>query len=78
MAIGDHVWIGAGARILKNARIGKGSIVAAVSLVAGKDYPPCSLIAGSPAVVKRSGTSWTRSSIGVGWESTKAKFGLTE
>lgn len=74
--IGDHVWIGAGARILKNARIGKGSIVAASSVVVGKVYPSCSLIAGAPAIVKRAGTSWTRSSFGKGWDEVKSKFDL--
>lgn len=55
--IEDNVWIGDRAIILKGTRIGAGSIVAAGSVVSGV-FPPCSLIAGVPARVRRSGVSW--------------------
>lgn len=51
IVIGDFVWTGLGALILKGARIGEGCIVAAHSVVLSGDYPPFSLIAGAPAKV---------------------------
>ncbi len=55
--IGDHVWIGAGATILKGARIGDGAVVGAGSVVAG-EVPPATLVAGSPAKVRRERVEW--------------------
>lgn len=49
--VGDKVWIGANATILKNVEIGEGCIVAANSLVTSGSYPSNSLIAGNPAKV---------------------------
>lgn len=46
----DDVWIGHGAIILSGVRIGRGSIVAAGSIV-NKDIPPYSIAAGVPAKV---------------------------
>ena len=48
--IGDHVWIGMHCRILKGVRIGRGSIVAAGSVVT-HDLPANCLAAGVPARV---------------------------
>ncbi len=50
VVIGDNVWIGEKATIVANVNIGKGSIVAANSVVT-KDVPPYSLVAGCPAKV---------------------------
>lgn len=49
--IGDNVWVGWGCIILKGAHIGNNCIVAAGSVVLGKDYPENSIIAGNPAKV---------------------------
>lgn len=74
--IGEHVWVGAGVRIMKNASIGKGSIIAASSVVTAKPFPPCCLIGGNPANVKKINTSWTRSTTGRNWNEVSQKFNL--
>ena len=48
--IGDDVWIGAGATILKGVQIGSRAIVGAQSVVT-RDVPPDTIVAGNPAVV---------------------------
>jgi acetyltransferase-like isoleucine patch superfamily enzyme len=55
--IGDHVWIGARAMILKGVTIGEGAVIAAASVVT-KDVAPGTLVAGSPARYVRDVT-WT-------------------
>lgn len=50
--IGNNVWIGAGATILKGVQIGDGSVVAAAAVVT-KDVAPRSVVAGNPARVVR-------------------------
>ena len=48
--LGDNVLIGMGATVLNGAKIGEGSLVGAGALVTeGKEFPPHSLIVGSPA-----------------------------
>lgn len=49
----DDVWIGHGASILKGVTIGKGSIVAAGSVVT-KDVPAYSIVGGVPAKIIKS------------------------
>ena len=48
IAIGEDVWIGAGAIIMDGVTIGKGSIVGAGSIVT-KSIPPYEIWAGNPA-----------------------------
>jgi acetyltransferase-like isoleucine patch superfamily enzyme len=55
--IGDHVWIGSRAIILKGVTIGDGAVVAAGSVVT-KDVAPGTLVAGCPARYVRDVT-WT-------------------
>lgn len=54
--LGDDVWIGARAIILPNITVGKGSIIAAGSVVT-KNIPPYTVVGGNPAkfINKRSG-----------------------
>ncbi len=54
ITIGDDVWIGVGAIILKGVNIGNGSIVAAGSVVTSGTFPDKSLIAGNPAKIVKS------------------------
>ena len=56
--IGDHVWIGSNARILKGVRIANGCIVAAGSVVTKPFTTPGCLIAGVPARIIREGVIW--------------------
>lgn len=51
--IGDDSWIGAGAILLPNIKIGKMSVVAAGAVV-DKDVPPYTVVAGVPAKKIRS------------------------
>lgn len=51
--IEDDVWFGAGCIVLAGVRIGRGSIVAAGSVVT-KDVPPYSIVGGNPARLIRS------------------------
>ncbi len=48
--IGKYTFLGAHATIMPNTKIGKGSIVAAYSLVQGT-FPDFAIIAGNPAVI---------------------------
>jgi acetyltransferase-like isoleucine patch superfamily enzyme len=55
--IGDHVWIGLRATILKGVTIGDGAVVAAGALVI-HDVPPGALVGGVPARVIRENVTW--------------------
>ena len=55
--IGDDVWIGNRAMILKGVTIGEGSIVAANAVVT-KDVPPHCIVAGNPAKIIRENVRW--------------------
>lgn len=57
--IGNNVWIGINATILKGVKIGEGSVIAAGSLVV-KDVPPMSLVGGVPAKVIKASIKWKR------------------
>ncbi|MGE7413386.1 acyltransferase [Methylobacterium tarhaniae] len=59
IVIGRHVWIGAGAQILKGTRIGDMSVVGAGSIVSGA-HPGNVIIAGVPARTVRQGIYWRR------------------
>lgn len=55
--IGNNVWIGVGATILKGVTIGDGAIIAAGSVVT-KDIPARCLAAGVPAKVIKTDVEW--------------------
>ncbi|MCL8027265.1 hypothetical protein [Nocardioides bruguierae] len=50
VVIEDNVWIGAQAWVLKGSRIGRDSVVSAVSVVRG-EVPPAVVVLGNPATV---------------------------
>ena len=56
--IGDRVWVGTLATILKNAQIANDTIVGACSVVAKKFDTPNVAIAGNPAKIIKEGVAW--------------------
>jgi acetyltransferase-like isoleucine patch superfamily enzyme len=61
VSIGNHVWIGTRAIVLKGVTIGDGAIIAAGAVVT-KDVPPHCLAAGVPARVIRECVEWGKPS----------------
>jgi acetyltransferase-like isoleucine patch superfamily enzyme len=59
VVIDDHVWVAAHSVILKGARIGRDSVVAAGAVVTSSCQPG-SILAGNPARVVKGGISWDR------------------
>lgn len=58
--IGDHVWVGQGVRITKNARIGNNCIIGG-GTVACKDYKEDNvIIAGNPGKIIKQNINWDR------------------
>lgn len=55
--IGNHVWIGIGAIILKGVHIGDNAVIAAGSVVT-HDVPSNTVVAGNPAKVIKSNVRW--------------------
>jgi acetyltransferase-like isoleucine patch superfamily enzyme len=58
ITIGDRVWIGTRASVLRGSVIGDGCVVAAGSIVRGDFSEPRTLIAGTPARVIRRAVDW--------------------
>ena len=52
VTIGDKVWIGFGASILKGVAIGEGAVIGACAVVT-REVPPYAVVAGNPAQVIR-------------------------
>jgi acetyltransferase-like isoleucine patch superfamily enzyme len=59
--IGDHVWLGHGAQVLKGVRLPPGSVVGAASVVTRAIDEENVVVAGVPARVVRRDVQWTRS-----------------
>lgn len=58
--IGNHVWVGYGATLLKGTKIGDNSIIASQAVIAGC-YPSCCIVAGNPGKIIKADVSWERS-----------------
>lgn len=56
--IGNHVWIGAGARILKGVTIGDGAVIAGGAIVT-KEVAPRTLVGGNPARLLKKDVEWS-------------------
>lgn len=61
VSIGNDVWIGCRAIVLKGVSIGDGAVVAAGSVVT-KDVPAHMLVAGNPAQIKKRIAGWASES----------------
>lgn len=61
--IGDHVWVGTHAILLKGVELPNDCIVASGSVVTKSVDEPGSIVAGNPAHVVRKGVSWLRERI---------------
>lgn len=57
ISIGDHVWIGNGATILKGVNIGGGSVVGTEAVIT-KDVPENSIAVGNPGKIVRENIRW--------------------
>lgn len=57
VSIGEHVWIGAGATVLKGVHIGDNAIVGAGAVVT-KDVKANTIVAGNPAKVIKENIEW--------------------
>lgn len=51
VTIGDDVWIGARVILLPGAKIGRGTVIAAGTVVPGKEYPENVVLGGNPAKI---------------------------
>jgi hypothetical protein len=70
--VGDHVWLGEDILLLKGARVGSGSILAARALIT-KNVPSNSTAAGVPGKIVNGGIFWTRPSVHAFNEARTAK-----
>lgn len=57
--IGDHVWVGQDAKILKGSKIGSGSIISASAVIAGKSVGSNSIWGGNPGRLIKEGIFFT-------------------
>lgn len=58
--VGNRVWIGAGAAILKGTEIGDDVVVGTQSVVAGLSVPCGCIVAGNPAKIIKTDIHWCR------------------
>lgn len=71
--LGDHVWLGQGAMLLKGTQIGSGSIIGAAAVCAGKKVPSNASYAGNPAKLIKQGVFFTNKCVHQWTEETTAE-----
>lgn len=76
--IGDHVWIGQNALLLKGTKIGSGAIVGGAACIANKKIPSNVSAAGNPARVIRENVFFLRDSVHKWTESVSRKHMLAD
>lgn len=74
--IGDHVWLGQNALILKGTQIGSGSIIGANSVLSNKTVPSNTTFAGSPARLTKEDTFWLGYSVHPWSEETTEEYSI--
>lgn len=70
--LGDHIWVGQSAMILKGTKIHSGSIVGALSVVANKKIPSNTSWAGNPSKEIAQGVFWDGACVH-GWTDAQTK-----
>lgn len=73
--IGDHVWIGQNALLLKGTNIDSGSIVGAASVISGKKIKNNSIYGGNPAKLLKKNIFWDESCVHK-WKKSDTKNSL--
>ena len=58
ISVGNHVWIGNRAVVLKGSILHENTVVASAAVVAGKEYKSGTVIAGNPASVVKEDINW--------------------
>lgn len=76
IAIGEHVWIGQGARVLAGAKVGPGSVIGSYSVLAGKIPNNCAA-AGNPCRVTSRDIFWSAETISGNYYEYLEKKGKT-
>ena len=61
--LGDHVWVGQSALLLKGTQVDSGTILGAGAVLSGKKVPHNAVWAGNPAAEIRRGSFWERSCV---------------
>lgn len=72
IVVGDHVWIGQSAMVLKGSVIGSGAILGAMAVCAGKRVGSNESWAGNPARLVREGVFWDGSCVHT-WTAEKTR-----
>ncbi len=70
--LGDHIWVGQDAKVLKGTIVGSGSLIGAGSIVSGKKMPSHTVFAGVPARMVKQNVFWGFESVH-NWTRAKTK-----
>lgn len=76
--IGDHVWLGQSSMILKGSTIHSGSVIGAMSLVAGKQIGSNSCWGGNPVKKLKEGIFWSGECVHSWTEETTKRYSTCE